>query len=176
MAGTMIMVSGMPGAGKSTFARWLSEQLGVPVVNYDRLLRKVQAVSPETEKGLAYALFLFELEEHMGSLFIADYIFSVKQEAWLEELTKRHGCRTVNVHFDCSPQTAWARYTARNAQEEGVRTRPGLPFGPFEEATRQNRSFLFGDGLIRVDTEDFEQVSYEKILGELREVLAAVSQ
>ncbi|WP_322169312.1 AAA family ATPase [Acutalibacter caecimuris] len=54
MAGTMIMVSGMPGAGKSTLAWWLSEQLGVPVVNYDRLLRKVQAVSPETGKGLPY--------------------------------------------------------------------------------------------------------------------------
>ena len=32
MAGTMIMVSGMCGAGKSTFAKWLGERLKLPVV------------------------------------------------------------------------------------------------------------------------------------------------
>ncbi len=47
----MIMVSGMCGAGKSTFAKWLGERLKLPVVNYDRLLRRVKELSPEAAKG-----------------------------------------------------------------------------------------------------------------------------
>ena len=168
----MIMVSGMCGAGKSTFAKWLGGRLKLPVVNYDRLLRRVKELSPEAAKGgeLAYQLFLFELEEHMGCDFIADYIFSVKQVDWLKELTRTHGCKTVNVHFDCEPRTAYERYTRRNS-EDPAPTRPDVPFELFCEATRQNREFLFGDALIPVDSEDFERVSYEEIFEKVRAAL-----
>ncbi len=168
----MIMVSGMCGTGKSTFAKWLGERLRLPVVNYDRLLRRVKELSPEAAKGgeLAYRLFLFQLEEHMGCDFIADYIFSVKQEDWLKELTEAHGCKTVNIHFDCEPRTAYGRYARRNS-EDPAPTRPDVPFEIFEEATRQNRDFRFGDALIPVDSEDFGRVSYEEILEQVRAVL-----
>lgn len=172
MAGTMILVSGMCGAGKSTFAQWLGERLELPVVNYDRLLRRVKELSPEASKGgeLAYQLFLFELEEHMGCDFIADYIFSTKQEDWLRELTQRHGCKTINVHFDCGPATAYARYTQRN-REDAAPTRPDVSFKLFQEATRRNREFLWGGALIPVDSEDFGRVSYEALLGKIKELL-----
>lgn len=172
MAGTMILVSGMCGTGKSTLARWLGERLALPVVNYDRLLRRVKELSPEAAKGgeLAYQLFLFELEEHMGCSFIADYIFSTKQEDWLRELTEKHGCRTVNVHLDCEPATAYARYTRRN-REDPAPTRPEVSFELFQEATRQNREFLWGGALIPVDTEDFERVSYEAVLEKINGLL-----
>ncbi len=172
MAGTMILVSGMCGTGKSTFAQWLGERLALPVVNYDRLLRRVKELSPEAAKGgeLAYQLFLFELEEHMGCTFIADYIFSTKQEEWLRTLTEKHGCRTINVHFDCEPRTAYARYIRRN-QEDAVPTRPDVSFELFLEATRQNREFLWGGDLIPVDTEDFERVSYPALLEKVERLL-----
>lgn len=166
MSGAMILVSGMCGTGKSTFARWLGEKLGAPVVRYDRLVRKVKELAPEEAakgSGLAYGLFLFELEEHMGTVFIADYIFSTKQEAWLGELVEKYRCPTINVHFDCSPQTAHARYTRRNAREPGVQIRPDVPFARFEEASRQNREFRFGDVLIPADSEDFGRVSYQAL-------------
>ena len=161
----MIMVSGMCGTGKSTFAGWLGERLGLPVINYDRFLRRIRELCPEEAmgKGLPYQLFLFQLEEHMGCDFIADYIFSVKQEEWLRELTEKHGCKTVNIHFDCQPQTAYGRYTRRNS-EDPAPTRPDVTFEQFEEATRQNRDFLWGDLLVPVDSEDFRRVSYEEIL------------
>ena len=114
----------------------------------------MKELSPEAAKGgeLAYQLFLFELEEHMGCDFIADYIFSVKQVDWLKELTRTHGCKTVNVHFDCEPRTAYERYTRRNSED-------------------QNREFLFGDALISVDSEDFERVSYGEIFEKVRAAL-----
>lgn len=175
MKSAVILVSGMCGTGKSTFANWLGERLGVPVVRYDRLVRKIKELCPENG-GLAYELFLFELEEHMGSVFIADYIFSTKQEAWLQKLAGTHGCRTVNVHFDCSPRTAYDRYTRRNAAEAGPRTRPDVPFARFEEASRQNREFLFGDALIPVDSEDFGRVSYQEVLEAVQKALYPYDQ
>ena len=170
---TMILISGQPGAGKSTFAGWLAQKLCLPVVSYDRLLRKIREISPEAAQGgeLPYEIFLFEMEEHMGTAFIADYIFSVKQEAWLTELAARHGCPTVNVHFACSPETAYARYTQRNAQQPGPRTRPDIPFQRYLEATAQNRDFLWGDDVVHVDTEDFGRVSYEAVWRELAPLL-----
>lgn len=53
----------------------------------------------------------------MGCAFIADYIFNARQEDWLRELTEAHGCKTVNIHFDCEPSTACARYTRRNQED-----------------------------------------------------------
>lgn len=179
MNSAMILVSGMCGTGKSTFATWLGEQLGAPVLRYDRLVRKLKELAPEEAakgSGLAYGLFLFELEEHMGTVFIADYIFSTKQEAWLGELVEKTDCPTINVHFDCSPQTAYARYTRRNAQEPGVQIRPDVPFERFEEASRQNREFRFGSSLIPVDSEDFSKVSYEELLKAVQAALYPQNQ
>lgn len=174
MSGMMIMVSGLPGAGKSTFAQWLGQRLAAPVVSYDRLLQKVRELDPKAAAGgqLAYELFLFELEEHMGCRFIADYIFSTKQQGLLQKLVQAHACQTVNVHFNCTPETAYARYIRRNGEEAGQKTRPGLPFAAFEAAALQNRDFLWGDVLLQVDAEDFSKLSYESILGGLRGVIS----
>lgn len=62
MDNTMILISGQPGAGKSMFAGWLAEKLCLPVVSYDRLLRKIREISPDAAQGgeLPYELFLFE--------------------------------------------------------------------------------------------------------------------
>lgn len=169
MDNTMILISGQPGAGKSMFAGWVAEKLCLPVVSYNRLLCQIREISPDAAQGgeLPYELFLFELEEHMGTAFIADYIFSVKQEAWLTELAARHNYPTVNVHFECSPKTAYARYIQRNAQEPGQRTRPEVPFDRYLEATAQNRDFLWGGYVLHIDAEDFSRVSYETVLREL---------
>lgn len=173
MDNIMILVSGVPGVGKSTFAGWLAGRIKLPVVRYDRLVRKVRELAPDAANGgdLAYELFLFELEEHMDAAFITDYIFSVKQEGWLEQTAKAHGCKVINVHFDCSPETAYARYTQRNARETGVKIRPDVTLEAYTQVTAQNRDFLWGDHLIRVDAEDFSRVSYEGIWRELAPLL-----
>jgi len=40
MKNAMVMVSGVPGTGKTTFATWLSSQLRAPLVCFDRIKEK----------------------------------------------------------------------------------------------------------------------------------------
>ena len=40
MENIMILVTGMPGTGKTTFAAWLSSKLHVPLVSYDNIAKK----------------------------------------------------------------------------------------------------------------------------------------
>lgn len=74
MPGTTILISGMPATGKSTFARWLGDRLCVPVLSYDRILRMLRSAGETRCGDLGYRFFLYELEEHRGTTFIADYI------------------------------------------------------------------------------------------------------
>lgn len=178
----LVMISGMPATGKSTFAGWLAGQLGAPLVSYDRLLDKVAQIIEEsganptaalTMRAMPYELFLFELEEHMATcgLAVAEYIFSTKMTGLLEELTEKYRVETLNIHFDCDPRTAYKRYTQRSAGLPGSKTRPEVSWEDFLKAVGQNRDFRFGTLVREVDAEDLEAVSYPEILDELRAYL-----
>lgn len=183
MKNTMILISGMPATGKSTFADWLSKRLRVPLVSYDRILTKLSEMNSGSLKEhpsfpmIPYEFFLFTMEENMRSsaLFIADYIFSNKMVEVLDKLTEKYGYQVLNIHMNSAPETAYRRFTERNARDaESGKIRPAVSFEDFCEATKQNRDFLYGAHLLEVNTEDFSQLSYESILSSpiFKEVLS----
>lgn len=175
MKNTMILVSGMPAAGKTTFADWLSQKLRAPLVSYDRIAAKLMEIKEKASdsskdhpgfEAVPYEFFLFEMEENMRSsaLFIAEYIFSDKMVAWLERITEKYGYQVINIHMNTDPETAYRRYIERNTQNaEAGKIRPSISLEKFCDATKQNRSFLYGTHLVEVDTEDFARISYEDI-------------
>lgn len=175
MKNTMILISGMPAAGKSTFAEWLSQKLRIPLVSYDHILAKLTELTAKgpgswrDDPGLQlipYEFFFFTMEENMrsSSLFIADYIFSDKITGLLDRLAEKYGYRSVNIHMNAAPETAYRRFIQRNTQDkESEKIRPAVSLEDFCSATEQNRNFLYGDYLIEVDTEDFSQLSYDSI-------------
>ena len=68
MKNTMILISGMPATGKSSFADWLSKKLRVPLVSYDRILTKLSEMNSGSLKEHPsfpmnpYEFFLFAME------------------------------------------------------------------------------------------------------------------
>ena len=48
MKNVMILVSGMAGTGKTSFAKWLSTELCAPLVCYDHILTKALSLAKET--------------------------------------------------------------------------------------------------------------------------------
>lgn len=174
MENTVILISGMPATGKSTFGAWPSQKLRAPLVSYDHILAKLTEPAAEAPdaKGhpafqrIPYEFFFFTLEETMRSSarFLADYIFSDQIAGLLDRLAEKYRYRVINIHLDAAPETAYQRFLQRNTQDrESKEIRPAVSPEDFRSATKQNRDFRYGDCLIEVDTEDFSRLSYDSV-------------
>ncbi|MCL2088035.1 MAG: AAA family ATPase [Oscillospiraceae bacterium] len=174
----LILISGMPGTGKSTYAQYLSENLCLPLVSYDHIKSKewdyleqndLNGVLKPSFGKLAYDFFWFFCDEIMAtkSSLIADYIFHPMNVNDLNALTKKHGYKAITVLFDCDVKVAYDRFTVRNKDRHpGIAVRD-ISYEDFEKDTKANRDFRYGDKIIHVKTNDFESVSYEDITREI---------
>lgn len=176
MKNVIILVSGMPGTGKTSFARWLSSKMHIPLVCYDHIKEKTIEITEascenEEQKKLfgrfPYDFFWFSCEEIMrsSSMLIAEYFFADQMKETINMLIEKYHYQTINVHFDTSVETAHRRFHERNHNApkiEGMRPIE-IPFEQFVAGTKGNKDFRYGENLIYVDTTDFTTVSYESI-------------
>lgn len=180
----MILVSGMGATGKTTFAKWLSEELCVPLVCYDHILEKTLEIARrkcENDEQVnkyysefPYTFFWFNCEEIMksSSLFIAEYFFKDMMKKTLDKLTTEYQYETVTVHMDCAAELAYRRWTERNQNNSNSpRMRPDLSAEQYIESSRDNKDFRYGNHFIYVDTTDFSKVSYDDIATNIRKYL-----
>ena len=181
MRNIMILVSGMPATGKSTFATWLSSELHTPLVCFDRITKKTLEVSKancedEEQRRLfaciPYEFFLFICEEIMksSSMLIAEYFFCDKMKDALDYLVSKYQYTTITVHMDATIETAHRRFHERGENDsslDGIRPKV-ITFENFSKGVQQNKDFRYGDRLILVDTENFNNVSYEEITYQIR--------
>lgn len=176
MSKVMILISGMPATGKTTFAGWLSKRLEMPLVCYDHIKEKTAEIMKKCgEENMGktllgvfpYEFFLFSCEEILKSStgVIMEYFFSNRLNDILDQWTGKYGYRTFNIHMDAAPEAAYSRFMERNVQtaEDGSIRPPKISYEIFQEQTKQNRDFRYGERLITVDTTDFSQISYEEI-------------
>ena len=182
MKNTMILVSGMPATGKTSFASWLSQTLHSPLVCYDHIKEKVLEIMHQSCKDPAqhhlfstmpYNLFWFNVEAMMKSstVFIAEYFFTNQMVDTLQSLTSQYQYETITVHMDTSAEFAYERFQERNlhtATAQGLRPMD-ISFEQFVNGTKQNKDFRYGSRLIHVDTGDFSSVSYDNILSKIKE-------
>ena len=180
MKNKMILVSGLPATGKTTFAKWLSEEMCIPHVCYDNFVEKTLELGKrkcENEEEIRkyygefpYAFFWFCFEEIMksSSLFIVDFHFADMMNNTLDELTTKYQYETITVHMDCSAELAHSRWEERNKTNS---MRPNLSIEQFIEGSRQNKEFRYGSNFIYVDTTDYSKVSYKDIVEQIRQYL-----
>ena len=178
MKNKMILVSGLPASGKTTFAKWLSAELRIPHVCYDNILEKTMEIGRcqcEDEEQVRkyygefpYSFFLFSVEEIMksSSLFVVDYHFADMMNPTLDELTTKYQYETITVHMDCPAELAFSRWAERNKVNS---MRPDLSEDQFIQGVKQNKEFRYGSNFIYVDTIDFSAVSYKSIAEQIRQ-------
>ena len=184
MKKVIILIAGMGGTGKTTFAKYLSEKLNIPLVCYDNIKAKDWDIT-ETDVELkklklfgkfSYEYFWFFIEEIMksGSPVIAEYLFHPQNASKLEELVNKNNYNAITVLFDANTETAYNRFIKRNesqCREEGLRVI--MPFESFEKCTAPNKLFRFGRSNLLVNTDSFDKVNYDNIIND---IMKAVNQ
>jgi dephospho-CoA kinase len=178
MKNTIILIAGMCGTGKTSFAEYLSKKLHIPLVCYDNIKSKDWEINNKDEKlkelklfgKFSYEYFWFFIEEIMksGSPLIAEYFFHPQNLLFLNEIVKKYNYNSVTVILDADIETAYNRFIKRNENQdrnEGLRIR--VPFEAFEKCSEPNKSFRFGENNIVVNTNDFNTINYDDIIKEI---------
>ncbi len=119
----VIVTVGLPGAGKSFFARQFSETFGAPIVSGDRLRHMLGAGSGRDTSGqqVVEQLAHYQIEELFKTqkTFIVDGFGATKpQRAFLRKQAKDKGYGTLLVWVQTDPATSQYRSMKRSKRKE----------------------------------------------------------
>lgn len=108
---TLILMAGMPGSGKTTLARLVSRQMGVPVFAKDRVqrvLRDHNLAEPSSGDGYYIILDLADEQLALGVTCILDATFPLDHfRTVASEIAARHHARFCAVYCHCSDDAVW---------------------------------------------------------------------
>jgi predicted kinase len=120
----VIMVVGIPGAGKSFFARQFADTFGAPVVSYDRLRSSIFA-EPTFSRGEDDVLLditdyeINELLKTHKTFLIDGGVNSRMERAAIERRARLHDYRTLIVWVQTDEPTCRFRATKRSSKRKG---------------------------------------------------------
>jgi predicted kinase len=146
-----VLVSGLPGSGKSTIARPLAQQLGLPLLARDDIKESLwDALGPgdvawSRRLGAASAEVFLRLAQTAGTA-VLDNFFHADRRADVAAL----GGPLVEVHCACPVEIARMRYTLRQRHACHFDAEYGLP--AFDRWVRNDREALGLGPVLEVDT------------------------
>ena len=161
----LIVLSGLPGVGKTTIARGLAHALGAVHVRIDSLEQALRNMGVEvTGEGYAAAQAVSEDNLRLGRIVIADCVNPDPQSRseW-HSVADRTSVRAVDVEIVCSDQDEHRRRI-----ESRVPDIPGHRLPTWTEVVERDYCPWEGDRLV-IDTAQFD------VQQSIRAILAAVS-
>lgn len=185
MPSTVIIVTGRPAAGKSTLAKWLSQELRLPLVSkdaireglFDRLGWKDRKWAQELGKASVDMMFYFARAElAVGHSIIMDNAFYPPvSNPRFQALKEQYHAESIQIVCDSDRQTLFQRFKSR--AESGNRHPGHGDHDVLEElfvnlAGDSSQLLDIGGTVIEIDTTDFAKVDYQKILGQVRGLLS----
>lgn len=138
----MMLVVGMPGAGKSFFAKRFSETFGAPVVGFDRIRAELFAepqFSPD-ENDLVNRLAAYQIEELLKTkrTFMIDGGCNAKTDRLrLGQIAKKAGYTPLVVWVQTHESTAKNRATKRSSRRADDQYNASLTPEQFEAFKRK---------------------------------------
>lgn len=194
-----ILVAGMPASGKSTVARYLSEQMKIPMISKDSLKEvlfdTIGFNSREEKKklGVASAGLMFHMAEQLmltGVPFILENNFENVTKPQIMELLEKYHYTAITVRLTGDYKKIYERFAKRDRSPERHRGHVVNDCYPEPEGSlRENSTMMTYEGLlwgiehrgfdsfcangpcIVVDTTDINAVNMEGILGEVRKYI-----
>lgn len=184
MQPTIIIITGRPAAGKSTLAKWLSQELKLPVVSkdsireelFERLGWKDRDWAQMLGKASVDMMFYFARAElEVGRSIIMDNTFnpsvSVPQ---FQALKDQYNANSLQIICNAESETLFERFRSRS--DSGNR-HPGhgdesVLSELWEHLIKENSPHLdIGGSVIEVNTTDFTKVDYQEILKQVKSFL-----
>jgi predicted kinase len=132
MGRVLVVMSGLPGTGKSAIADALGHELGAPVLSVDPIEAAIWrcGIAPSFETGVAAYEVAAVLAEHqlsLGLTAIVDSVSSVEvaRDMW-RQAASRAGAQPRVIEVVCSDEHAHRQRLARRRRDiEGFRSRRG---------------------------------------------------
>ena len=182
MQKVLILIAGMPGAGKTRFADYLSEKLGIALICKDRVKEiiwdKVHYDTNARTESKIYARLAYDLSFHFCEMlmrtnqtFIFESNFVNPVGDNFHPMVEKYGYKVINVLFDGDVEVIHKRFMERDVTSErhlGLASNGSFnDLEVFKNAAQACRNFKYGDVLITVDATDFSKVSYENLVDEI---------
>jgi predicted kinase len=180
----LIIVTGLPAAGKSTLAAWLGKQLAIPFIHKDAIKEILFDALGWSDRewsqrlGAASVELIYYFAQTMlmaGRSIIVENTFRPDlASAKLSALARQANAGTVQIICRASTEVVYQRFQQR--AEAGLR-HPGhvdrqvLNEPKVSLDDRPLRLDMDGE-VIEIDTTDFSQVQYESILAQVKGIIS----
>ena len=178
---SIIIVTGSPAAGKSTLAKWLSQELKLPLVSkdtireelFDRLGWKDRKWAQELGKASVDMMFYFaKASLQVGHSIIMDNSFCPPiSNPRFQALKEQNNAESIQIVCDADPETLFKRFKSR--ADSGNRHPEHGDQVVLQElyvslADTSSSVLDIGGEVIEVDTTDFAKIDYQKILEKVK--------
>lgn len=188
----IIIVAGLPGSGKSSFAEWLAKKTGITMISKDEIKEVLfDTVGFKNREGktrlnnasLELMFYVTKILLNQGENVILENNFENNAYPLFEKLTSEFDVNIVNIFVGGDSKTIYERFVTRNMDPNRHRGhvisteypepagKEEIPEPPIDYETFYSRfkergmmDFHIGDSIIKVDATDFNKVSYNKIL------------
>jgi predicted kinase len=182
---TIIIVTGRPAAGKSTLAKWLSQELNTPLVSKDSIREvlfdclgwKDRKWAQELGKASVDLMFYCaKVELGVGHSIIMDNSFYPPvSNPRFQALKKQYSAESIQIVCDSDRETLFGRFKSR--ADSGTRHAGHGDHDVLQDlyvnlADNSSQILDIGGTVIEVDTTDFSKVDYREILQRVRKLLA----
>ncbi len=181
---TIIIVTGRPAAGKTTLAKWLSQELRLPLVSkdtireelFDHLGWKDRKWAQELGKASIDMMFYFARAglEVGHSIIMDNSFYPPVSNPRFQALKEQYHAGSIQIICDSDRETLFQRFKAR--ADSGTR-HPGhgdqaVLDELYTNLTHNSSQVLeIGGSIIEVDTTDFAKVDYQEILKQVKTLL-----